>query len=83
MKIDEFIGQRAKELRLKNGVQPEKVAVALSLTLESYSALELGKSTVRAVTMFDLAVFYDLPVTYFLDGYESSFARDATGRTSS
>ncbi len=83
MKIDEFIGQRAKELRLQNGVQPEKVAVALSLTLENYSALELGRSTVRAVTMFDLAVFYDLPVTYFLDGYENPAVRGETRKTSS
>ncbi|MEM7748764.1 MAG: helix-turn-helix transcriptional regulator [Pseudomonadota bacterium] len=83
MKIDEFIGQRAKELRLKNGVTPEKVAVALSLTLENYSALELGRSTVRAVTMFDLAIFYDLPVTYFLDGYENPAVRNAARRTPS
>ena len=83
VKIDEFIGMRAKELRLNKGATPEKVAVALSLTLENYSALELGKTTVRAVTMFDLSMFYGVPVTYFLEGYESPAVQSSSRRTSS
>lgn len=81
--LDEFIGNRAKELRLLNGIQAEKVAIALSLTKENYTAFERGQNSVRAVTMFDLATFYDLPVTYFLDGYENSTARSPQRKTSS
>ena len=81
--LDEFIGTRAKELRLLNGIRAEKVAIALSLTKESYTAFEMGQNNVRAVTMFDLATFYNLPVTYFLDGYENSAARNTQRKTSS
>lgn len=81
MKIDQFIGMRAKALRLEKKVQPEKVAIALSLTLENYSALELGQSKVRAVTMYDLAMFYGMPVTYFLDGYERQAIRGPSRKT--
>ena len=82
LKMDEHIGTVARNLRVERGIRPERVSVALSMTRQSYSDLELGKKAVRAATMFDLAVFYGVPVTYFLEGYEFKAPRDTDTRTS-
>ena len=82
VKMDEHIGTVARNLRVERGIGPERVSVALSMTRQSYADLELGKKAVRAATMFDLAVFYGVPVTYFLEGYEFKAPRDTDTKTS-
>ena len=70
MTLDKFIGQRMHDLRVAKGDDASKVAAALSMSQEKYAAVELGTARARPEVMIDAALFFDVPVTYFLDGFE-------------
>ena len=72
MTLDKFIGLKMREIRLAKGSDAAKVAAALSISQEKYAAVELGKVRARPEVIIDAALFFDVPVTYFLDGFEVS-----------
>ena len=59
-----------RDLRVAKGDDAAKVAAVLSISQEKYAAVELGTARARPEVMIDAALFFDVPVTYFLDGFE-------------
>ena len=76
MSINRYIGRRLRELREAKGDSPEKIANILSISLERYAAFELGRVRITARHLFDLCCHFEVPVTYFYDGYELQARRN-------
>ena len=68
--LDNYIGLKLRELRAAKGDEAAKVAAALSISQHTYAAIELGSSRARPEVIIDAALYFDVPVTYFLDGFE-------------
>ena len=68
--INVYVGQRLRSLRETRGVDPERLAAILSLSLSKYSEYELGRAQISAGSLLDLCCYFDLPVTYFFSDYE-------------
>ncbi|MGI9421690.1 MAG: hypothetical protein ACR2PA_00675, partial [Hyphomicrobiaceae bacterium] len=49
-----------------------KLANILSISLERYAAFELGREVISARHLYDLSVFFNVPVTDFYDGLEGA-----------
>ena len=82
LSLDEYVGRKLRALRESRSVKPEKLSAYLSISLECYAALELGRRPVSARHLFDLSTFFDVPITYFFAGHSSeSSADDATRNT--
>ena len=76
--INRHIGAKLKQLREERGVDPEKLARILSISLERYSAFELGRTTISARHLYDLCDYFDVRVTLFFEGYERPNIRSRT-----
>lgn len=72
MAVDRHIGAQLRALREANGVSPEKLASILSISLERYAAYELGRQSISARHLYDLSIFFGVPVTYFYENLEGS-----------
>lgn len=70
MTLDKFIGLKLRELRTAKGHDAAKVAAALSVSPQHYAEIELGTSRARPEVMIDAALFFNVPVTHFLEGFE-------------
>ena len=70
--VDRHIGAQLRDLREARGVSPEKLANILSISLERYAAYELGRQSISARHLYDLSVFFAVPVTYFFENYEGT-----------
>ena len=71
LSLDEYVGRRLRALRYSRSEEAEKVAAYLSISLERYAAVELGRKPIPARYLFDLSNFFDIPVTYFFAGHVS------------
>ena len=79
--LDEYIGCRLRQLREDKEVDPTKVAAILGISLERYTAFELGHGRISAQHFLDLCQHFDVTVTYFVADYEShAFDRDASSK---
>ena len=70
--VDRHIGAQLRAMRESTGVSPEKLANVLSISLERYGAYELGRQSISARHLYDLSVFFGVPVTYFFEGFEDT-----------
>lgn len=70
MSIDKEVGARLRDLRVSRGEGPERLAVILSVPIESYAAFESGRMRIPARLLFDLASYFRVSVKYFIEGYE-------------
>lgn len=76
MSLDRHIGTKLRDLREERAVTPEKVAAYLSISLERYSAFELGREAISARHLYDICRLFDKPVTYFFEEYEDVANKD-------
>jgi len=61
------ICEKVRELRLKHGYSQQEVADALFMSQNSYSEFECGKRKLDLERLFEMAVFYEVSITYFFD----------------
>ena len=66
MSILEFVAVRLKELRRKNDLTQEQVAMLLGTDLRWYQRIEAGDKDIRASTIDRLAAAFGLSVVDFL-----------------
>ena len=81
--LDEYVGQKLRALRVSRAVEPDKVAAYLSISLERYAALELGRKPISARHLFDLSAFFDMPITYFFAGHMSEDSAQSSSPSTS
>ncbi len=72
LSLDEYVGHKIRALRESRSVKPEKIAAYLSISLDRYAALELGRRPVSARHLFDLSTYFEMPITYFFAGHRSN-----------
>lgn len=70
MTIDEHVGARLHKLRVERGIPAQKLAILLSIRLESYFALESGRTAITPLLLIDLSIQLDVSVEYFIAGFE-------------
>jgi transcriptional regulator with XRE-family HTH domain len=67
MFIRDTICERIKDLRLRHGYSQQHVADALFMSQNSYSEFECGKRKLDIERLYEMAVFYDISIYYFLE----------------
>lgn len=70
MNLDKFVGSRLRRLRQQEQVDRRHLAELLGADLETYAAFETGSRPLSAKTLFELACYFDVQVTYFFEGFE-------------
>jgi transcriptional regulator with XRE-family HTH domain len=75
MFIRDAICEKIKDLRLKRGYSQQEVADALFMSQNSYSEFECGKRKLDIERLYEMAVFYEVPIYYFLEMYSRSIAQ--------
>ena len=68
--LDRYIGQRLRQLRHNCCADPARVSEELGIKNETLSAYEQGRASIPARSLFDLACRFNVPISYFFDGYE-------------
>ncbi len=81
MDLDAYIGSKLQRLRQENGVDQSRLANLMSVTRETIAAYENGSKPMPATSLYDLACHFDVPVTYFVSGYEALDSRSPTSAT--
>ncbi len=66
------IGERVKELRIRNGYTQEEISEALGMSFGSYRAIETGRRTGRVETLCLIAEYYEVPLDYLLNREKDS-----------
>ena len=61
------IGNNLRKLRKKKNLTQSEVAKMNGISLRSYSKYECGHAMMHVRTLFKLARFYDVKVTYLVD----------------
>ncbi len=61
------IGNNLRKLRKKKNLTQSEVAKMNDISLRSYSKYECGHTMMLIKTLFKLARFYDVKVTYLVD----------------
>ena len=65
------IGHKLKDLRLQKGLSMEVLAGLVDIDLPNYLYLEKGrKGAPKLETLCKLALFYELPISYFFQDYK-------------
>ena len=64
------IGKKLKELRTVNQWTQEQIAGQLHLTRNAYSDIELGKTDICISRLAQLANFFNVDISYFVDDKE-------------
>ncbi len=64
------IGKKLKELRTVNQWTQEQIAGQLHLTRNAYSDIELGKTDICISRLAQLANFFSVEISYFVDDKE-------------
>ena len=68
--LDKHIGLRIKQLRAKKGYSLERVAEWLNISKQQVSRLELGKSRMSVVQLYQISRGLDMPISWFLGGFK-------------
>jgi transcriptional regulator with XRE-family HTH domain len=69
--LDRAIAKNIKALRAANQATTlEQVSGFLGITYQSYQRMERGGVSFRASTLHKLALFYGVPASRLLDGYD-------------
>ena len=61
------ICEKVRELRLKHGYSQQDVADALFMSQNSYSEFECGKRKLDLERLYEMSVFYGVPINYFFE----------------
>lgn len=69
-RIDGYVGLKLRDLREVRACDPERLAAILSINLEALSAYENGLKRIPATVLLDYCMHFDVPITYFFDGFE-------------
>ena len=69
-RIDRYVGCRLRNMREVSAVDPERLAVILSINLEALSAYENGLQPIPATVLLDYCLHFVVPITHFFEGYE-------------
>ena len=69
-KLQNQIGKKLKELRTVNQWTQEQVAGQLHLTRNAYSDIELGKTDICLSRLAQLANFFGVEISYFVNDKE-------------
>lgn len=81
MDLDAYIGLRLQRLRQKKAVDIRRLAHLICVNHETYMAYENGSKRIPAKSLYDLACYLDVQVTYFVDSFEKSDDRPTTSAT--
>jgi transcriptional regulator with XRE-family HTH domain len=65
------IGKRMKNLRLRYGHTLDFVADQLRLSFQQIAKYEAGTSHITATRLTTVARFYDVPLSYFVEGFSA------------
>src|SRR5699024_9796783 len=69
MELKHFIGEKIKELRLKNGMNQEQLAEQLETTKQTVSRYEKGQRQVNQDILFQLSDVFNVSIDeFFTDG---------------
>lgn len=72
MFIRDVICEKIRELRLTHGYSQQEVADALFMSQNSYSEFECGKRKLDVERLFEMAVFFEVSISYFLQTHPLS-----------
>ncbi|SHF98510.1 helix-turn-helix domain-containing protein [Pedobacter caeni] len=74
------IGERIKDLRLKNGLSQSFIAEILNLSRSNYSQIELGNQYPSFHTLHSIARYYSKSYEWLLHGPEGTQTEEPTRR---
>lgn len=77
------IGERIKELRIKNGLSQAYIANILGLSRSNYSQIELGNQYPTFNTLHEIARYYSKTYDWLLHGKDLNEVNDAPAKISS
>lgn len=66
--IDEHIGGKVRERRLKMGMSQEQLAELIGVTFQQIQKYEKGVNRVAASRLYAMTGALDVEITYFFDG---------------
>lgn len=66
--VDRHVGRRVAEKRLSMGRNQSDLGRALGLTFQQIQKYEKGTNRVSASKLYDMARYFDVPVSYFFEG---------------
>ncbi|MGI9476401.1 MAG: GAF domain-containing protein [Hyphomicrobiaceae bacterium] len=67
--IDAHVGQRLRELRVKNNVTHSRLAFELGVSARDISDMERGAIRIPAEQLLSLSEFLAVPISFFFDGF--------------
>ena len=68
--IDRHVAKRLTAIREKQSVSREKLGRHLGVTYQQISKHEYTKDRISAGRLYRMGLFFDVPVSYFFEGYE-------------
>jgi transcriptional regulator with XRE-family HTH domain len=82
MGIDDYIGRRIRRRRHLLQLTQKDLAARIGTSHQAVFKIEIGQTRVSAARLYDIACALDLPIGYFVDGYEPGWSntsrKDAT-----
>jgi transcriptional regulator with XRE-family HTH domain len=72
--IDQFVGARLRDRRLMLGLTQRDLANRAGASQQRIYKYELGKASVTAALLYEIAAVLDTSVDYFFDGFEADDA---------
>ena len=76
-RVDLNVGVKMRQRRTLLGMTQEKLGEALGITFQQVQKYERGANRVGASRLFDLAKALDVPVGYFFEDIDNSYAKAA------
>jgi|SRR5215472_3733514 len=68
--IDDYVGGRIRERRIKLGLSQQQVAEMIGVTYQQANKYETGINRVSAGRLYEIARVLNSPITYFYEGLD-------------
>ncbi|TVQ84692.1 MAG: XRE family transcriptional regulator, partial [Micavibrio sp.] len=73
--IDFYVGDRLRQVRMAAGLSQADLAKAADITYQQIQKYEQGGNRISTGRLYNFARIFDVPLDYFVDGFESSQKR--------
>lgn len=81
--INVNIGKRLKYCRNMRGLSQQQVGNFIGVSFQQVQKYERGTNTISALKLYELAKYLEVPVSYFLEGYEEVLNQSTRSETDS
>jgi transcriptional regulator with XRE-family HTH domain len=67
---DKYIGSRLQLVRYGKGITQQQLSKALKISFQQVQKYETGSNRVAATRLYEIARYFDVPMTFFFEGIE-------------